>query len=322
MAVWRVDFGQPAQEAPMVTDVIKRLRDVFAFALLAVAASYLVSALSLLFSSSQIGEPFSYRAGLFGYLFTVPILLLSLVGAVLLAAGFGEPSRRAKVVVVAALTIGGSALLFGLICWVTSLGADNSFGPVLRDTKFASLLLALAKLGLLALVLVFAYAVLSRLPKRAPLTQQPWGGQQGYGPQPQYPGGQAYAPYAHPGQGYGPPPGTQPSWVQPPPQQHWAQPPDQAWSPPAPGHPPWGPPVESPQWGSPPVHPDWAGPTGSGAQTWGQPTPDQPGWGDYAAGTEPADHPTPPGATAADQVPAEPADPAGATPDEGAEPHS
>jgi lysylphosphatidylglycerol synthetase-like protein (DUF2156 family) len=109
----------------MVTDVVKRLRDVFAFALLGVAALYLLSALVLIFKSSQIGEPFSYRAGLYEYLFTVPILLLSLVGAVLLAAAFGEPSRRARVVALAALAIGGLALLFGLIYWVASLGSDG-----------------------------------------------------------------------------------------------------------------------------------------------------------------------------------------------------
>jgi hypothetical protein len=304
----------------MVTDVVKRLRDVFAFALLGVAGLYLLSALVLIFKSSQIGEPFSYRAGLYEYLFTVPILLLSLVGAVLLAAAFGEPSRRARVVVLAALVIGGLALLFGLICWVTSLGSNGlrvgqGFG--IAQVKFASLALALAKLGLLALILLFAYSVFSRLPRSARASQQTWGPQAGYGPQ-QYPGGQPYAPYGQPGQGYAPAPPGHPGWA-PQPEQQWAQPPEQAWPPPSPAQPPWGTPAEQQHWGAPPVQQEWAPPSGPGPQAWGQPTADQPGWGEYSSGSETPDHPPTPGATSADQVATDPLDPSTETPDDATE---
>jgi hypothetical protein len=304
----------------MVTDVVKRLRDVFAFALLGVAALYLLSALVLVFKSSQIGEPFSYRAGLYEYLFTVPILLLSLVGAVLLCAAFGEPSRRARIVVLAALAIGGLALLFGLICWATSLGSDGlRVGPGfgLAQVKFASLTLALAKLGLLALIVLFTYSVFSRLPKSVRASQQAWGPKAGYGPQ-QYPGAQPYAPYGQPGQGYAAvPPGHQ-GWA-PQPEPHWAQPPEQGWPPPPPAQPAWGTPAEQQHWGSPPVQQEWAPPAGPVPQAWGQPTSDQPGWGEYAAGTEPPDQPPTTGATAADQIATDPSDPSAETPDEATE---
>jgi hypothetical protein len=301
----------------MVTDVVKRLRDVFAFALLGVAALYLLSALVLIFKSSQIGEPFSYRAGLYEYLFTVPILLLSLVGAVLLAAAFGEPSRRARVVVLAALAIGGLALLFGLICWVTSLGSDGlragpGFG--IAQVKFASLALALAKLGLLALIMLFAYSVFSRLPRTAHGSQQPRRPQAGYGPQ-QYPGTQPYAPYGQPGQGYAPPPPGHPGWA-PQPEQQWAPPPEQGWPPPPPAQPAWGTPTEQQHWGSPPVQQEWAAPAGPGPQAWGQPTAEQPGWGEYPSGAETPEHPATTGATSADQVAADPSDPSTETPDQ------
>jgi hypothetical protein len=301
----------------MVTDVVKRLRDVFAFALLGVAALYLLSALVLIFKSSQIGEPFSYRAGLYEYLFTVPVLLLSLVGAVLLAAAFGEPSRHARVVVLAALAIGGLALLFGVICWVTSLGSNGlRVGPGfgIAQVKFASLALALAKLGLLALILLFAYSVFSRLPRTARASQQLWGPQAGYGPQP-YPGGQPYAPYGQPGQGYAPPPPGHPGWA-PQPEQHWAPPPEQGWPPPASAQPPWGTPAEQQHWGSPPGQQEWAAPAGPGPQAWGQPTADQPGWGEYPSGAEPPEHPPATGATSADRAAADTSDPATETPDE------
>jgi hypothetical protein len=305
----------------MVTDVVKRLRDVLAFALLGVAALYLLSALVLIFKSSQIGEPFSYRAGLYEYLFTVPILLLALVGAVLLAAAFSEPSRYARAVVLAALAIGGLALLFGLICWVTSLGSDNlrvGSGLGLAQVKFASLTLALAKLGLLALVLLFAYSLFSRLPRSVRAPQQPWGAPPGYGPQQQYPGGQPYAPYGQPGQGYAPPPAGQPGWA-PQPEQQWGQPPEQGWPPPAPAQPAWGGPPEQQHWGSPPVQQEWAPPPGSGPQAWGQPTPDQPGWGDYPSAAEPPDHARATGATAADQLAPDALDPSTEPPDEAPE---
>jgi hypothetical protein len=301
----------------MVTDVVKRLRDVFAFALLGVAALYLLSALVLIFKSSQIGEPFSYRAGLYEYLFTVPVLLLSLVGAVLLAAAFGEPSRHARVVVLAALAIGGLALLFGLICWVTSLGSNGlRVGPGfgIAQVKFASLALALAKLGLLALILLFAYSVFSRLPRNARASQQLWGPQAGYGPQP-YPGAQPYTPYGQPGQAYAPPPPGHPGWA-PQPEQHWAPPPEQGWPPPASAQPPWGTPAEQQHWGSPPVQQEWAAPAGPGPQAWGQPTADQPGWGEYPSGAEPPEHPPATGATSADRAAADASDPATETPDE------
>jgi hypothetical protein len=257
-------------------------------------------------------------------------------------------SRRARVVVLVALGIGGLAVLFAVICLVTAFGADTySFRPVsggvLGAGRIVRLLLGLAHLGFLALAMLFAFTIYSRLPRTVPASRQPWGGQQGYGPQPPYPGAQGYGPYGspgyaaqqpgggQPGQAYGPPPTGQPGWgVQP--DQRWPQPTSeqpgwghfpvaqQTWGPPPPDQSPWGAPAESPGWGPPspdqawgqppPEPPGWGQPPVPSEwepQTWGQPTAEQPGWG----------QPTASGATAFEEAPPEPIETAAPEPAEG-----
>jgi hypothetical protein len=195
----------------VVVDVVKKLRDVLACALLAVATLYLIGGLSLLFKSERdfggAGLPFSTRAGAFGYLFSHPILVLSLLAAVILAAGFGEASRYAKIVVLAALGIGSLSLLFAVICWLTAFGANDGlvsplFGGVVGAGKVVGSILGIAQLGVLALAMLFIFAVFQRLPKTGrSRRQQSWGEHQGYGgPQQGY--GQGYAPPGYAPQGY------------------------------------------------------------------------------------------------------------------------
>jgi hypothetical protein len=287
----------------VLTDAVKKLRDVLAFALLGVAALYLISGLSLLFKSeSDAGGPFSERAGWFGYLFTHPILVVSLVVAVLLVVGFGEVSRHAKVVVLGALGLGALSLLFAVICWVTSFAADDRsgfgalFGGVLGAGKIVGTFLGIAQLAFLALAVLFIGTVFQKFPRTARATSQQWGPQQGYGPQQPYPGSSGYGPYGQPGygqeqQGWGaappvptgyagapgagavgaPPYSEQQAWGQPPAEQAgWAQPP-------AGQSPGWGPPAAQ-QWGpAPSEQAAWPQP-GAEQQEWAPP-PDQPEWG-------------------------------------------
>jgi hypothetical protein len=282
----------------VLTDVVKKLRDVFAFALLGVAALYLISGLSLLFKSeSDAGGPFSARAGWFGYVFAHPILVVSLVAAVLLVVGFGEVSRSAKVVVLLALGLGALSLLFAVICWVTSFAADDHsgfgalFGGVLGAGKIVGVFLGIAQLAFLVLAVLFIGAVFLKFPRTARATSPQWGPQQGYGPQQPYPPGSAYGPYGQPGygqeqQGWAPggypgAPGAAAAGApQYPEQQGWGQPPaDQAgWAQPAAGQAPgWGPPAQQP-WGAPPAEqPSWGSSSGD-QQEWAPP-PDQPEWG-------------------------------------------
>ncbi len=204
----------------MVTEAIKKFRDIFAYGLLAVAALYLISALSLLFKSKDdVGLDFSGKAAVFGYLFAHPLLVLSLIAAVALAVGFGEASKNARIVTLVALGIAAVALLLGLICWFSGFGADDSdlnsvglFGGVFGAGKVVGIFLGLAQLLLLGLAAWFAYTALQSLPKTSGSTASAWGQPQGYG------GQQAYG---------------QPSWGQQssgyPAQPGWGQPGQQGW---------------------------------------------------------------------------------------------
>src|SRR5207342_2281443 len=86
---------------PVVSDATKKYREIFAYGLLGIAALYFISGLSLLFKSGDDlgGATFSDKAALFGYLFSSPLLVLSLFGAVLLVTAWGENSKNAKAVV-------------------------------------------------------------------------------------------------------------------------------------------------------------------------------------------------------------------------------
>lgn len=233
----------------MVTEATKKFRDVFAYGLLAVAALYLLSGLSLLFKSAEDSGPFSERAALFGHVFTHPLLVLSVLGAVLLAGGFGSASRNAKTIVTAALAIAGAALLLALMCWFSGFGVDSdggleSFGGVLGAGKIVSILLGLAQLLLLALTTFFAFTGFRSLSQSAPQagpTSPGWGqdtGRQGTGPRygqspgyvqgateagaGQWPSQSAYGD-SQAGHGYPPPPNTPSTWTHNPQQQQQQQ---------------------------------------------------------------------------------------------------
>ena len=194
----------------MITDATKKFREIFAYALLGVAALYFISGLSLLFKSEEDfgGAAFADRAATVGYLFTHPILVVSLAVAVALVAGFSEASKNAKVVVMAALGIGGLSLLFALISWFSAFGADSEgglevFNGVFGAGKLVGILLGLAQLLFLGLVVFFAFSLLRAFPKTAPSSQ--WG-QPGYGQQGGQTWGQQDQGYQQPGgqpQSYG-----------------------------------------------------------------------------------------------------------------------
>ncbi len=232
----------------MVTEATKKFRDVFAYGLLGVAALYLLSGLSLLFMSEDEVGPFSQRAALFGHVFTHPLLVLSLLGAVLLAVGFGAASKNAKLIVAAAMAIAATALLFALISWFSGFSSVEAFGGVLGAGKVVSILLGLAQLLMLGLTAFFAYTAFQSLPKAASkTTDTAWsqgGGQpgqgylpgQGYAPNQGYGQGPGYGPgaaqggqwqtqqgYVEPQQGYGYQSPAQPTWEQAPAQPTYPQ---------------------------------------------------------------------------------------------------
>lgn len=231
----------------MLTEAIRKFRDIFAYGLLGVAALYLISGLSLLFKSENLVGPFSGRAALFGHLFTHPLPVFSLLAAVVLAVGVGSVSENAKLIVTVALGIASAALLFALISWFSAFGVDSAggfgseaFGGVLGAGKIVSILLGLAQLLMLGLTAFFAFTVLQSVPKTAPTTSdttwnqasgQPAQSYQGYVPNQAYGQGPVYGQAAAQGQwqpqpGYGDPQAG-PAY-QPPPQPVWEQPPGQS----------------------------------------------------------------------------------------------
>jgi hypothetical protein len=293
----------------VVTDALKKYREIFAYGLLAVAALYLISGLSLLFKSENgLGVDFSAKAAAFGYVFAHPILVLSVVGAVALAVGFGEVTRNARIIVLAALAIAGVALLLALITFFASFGADDSgfaaslFGGVIGAGRIVGMLLGLAQLLLLGLAAWFAITALRALPRTSPRAAS-WGQPQGY------PGAQGYG---QPGwgqqdttygqqQGWGPQPA--PGWPAGPGtgatavggaatgwgEQYQGQPAsawgnaESAYTGLTEGQPPWGDPGRTPQqWTAP--HPS------AGGQQWAPPEPGHPAerHGSTAAAADPS----------------------------------
>lgn len=295
----------------MVTEATKKYREVFAYGLLGVAALYFISGLSLLFKSEEdSGLAFTGRAGAFGYLFAHPLLVIALVGAVALVSGFGEASKNAKAVVLAALGIGGISALFALISWLSAFGADtDTFGPsgifggVLLAGKIVGIFLGLAQLIFLGLALFFAWSVFERFPKPVKATQpQQWGQQGGYGQQQGW-GQQAPtdAGYGQPQQGWGQNQGwgqqpnpSDPAYGQP--QQSWGQ--DYgAGGPAAAGSTGWGDQSEAQaehqghpaaNWEGQPAQQTWGQPTEQEQPTWAPPAETQQSWGQPA---EPAAEP-------------------------------
>ncbi len=286
----------------MVTEATKKFREIFAYALLAVAALYVVAGLSLLFKSEEdFGAGFPERAAIVGYVFSHPILVLSLAAAVALVVGWGQASKNAKVVVLAALAIGAVALLFAIISWFSAFGADSGlgsevFGGVFGAGKIVGIFLGLAQLIFLALTVFFAFTALQSLPKAAGANQ--WN-QQGYGQQ---------QTWGQPDQGYG----QQQAWGQPQQQQGWGshavggstaagwsdqpQVPEQqgqpasSWDQSSTGQQSWSQ-QEQPGWSQHPDQPAWGQQEQSSwAQQAGQPVADasQPPAGSHAQSAEPA----------------------------------
>lgn len=177
----------------MITDALKKFREIFAYVLLVVAALYVISGLSLLLKSKDDigGLGFSGKAATFGYLFTHPVVIFCLIAAVALVVGFGAVTKHARIVVLVALAIAGIALLLALVSWFSSFGADDNFGSgpfggVLGAGKIVGILLGLAHLLLLGLTAWFAFTVFKALPKSAPQSATSWGQPQGYGAAPGY----------------------------------------------------------------------------------------------------------------------------------------
>ena len=156
----------------MVSDATKKYREIFAYGLLGVAALYFIGGLSLLFKSGDDlgGAGFADKSALFGYVFTHPLLVISLFGAVALATAWEDNSKNAKTIVLVALGIGALSLLLALICWLAAFGADTEtgsfvFNGVFGAGKVVGIFLGLAQLGLLGLVEFYAIDRLPDLPE-------------------------------------------------------------------------------------------------------------------------------------------------------------
>jgi hypothetical protein len=279
------------EEAVVVTQVAKQYREQMAVALLVVALIYLGSGLGLLFKSydnTSIG--FADKSALDGYVFTHPVLVASLVIAVLLVAVWGDPSRHARTIALAAVGIGAVALVFAVITWIAAFSADEnrafSFTGILGAGKVVGALVGAAQIALLVLALFFAGMALQALPVPVRATSQ-WGqyNQPGWGPAPDWQqqgqwAGQHHEQYLQhqqqqqQQQQYGQQP---PPWGAP--QGPWGQPGTWAgWQPQQPQQPPgWGHPSEQawqhPGYGSQQSPPD-AAPTQAYEQPAAEAAPD------------------------------------------------
>ncbi|MGH3471136.1 MAG: hypothetical protein ACRDPG_03695 [Nocardioidaceae bacterium] len=293
----------------MVTETTKKFRDAISYCLLAAAALYFISGLSLLFKSADAtgGATFADKAALYGHVFLSPVVVVSLVGAVLVAV-MAEASKNARTIVLAALGLAGINFLLGLICWLAGFGSDigtasgSSLGLVFGVEgvqgagKIVGIFLGLGSLLFLGAAGFYVYTVLQGLPATAPAAAPAgqWGGQSagwgqsGYGQEAGY-SQQGWATSQDPGYGQ-PPAGAAEGWGDPHQGQSaaaWGQPVEQsgqqAWGQPA--EQAWGQQVEQQSWGQPAGQqgePAWGRP--AEASTWGQPT-EQPSWG------QPADQP-------------------------------
>jgi hypothetical protein len=242
----------------VVTQVAKQYREQMAVALLAVAVIYLGSGLGLLFKSYEnLSIGFADKSALDGYVFTHPVLVASLVIAVLLVAVWGEPSRHARTIVLAAVGIGAVALVFAVITWIAAFSADEArafaFTGILGAGKVVGAFVGVADIVLLVLALFFAGMALQALPAPARATGQ-WGqygqyNQAGWGPAPDWQqqgqwSAQQYQQYQQQQQQQPPPwASSQSPWGQPAhwtggqPQQPpgWGHPSEQGWQHPGPG---------------------------------------------------------------------------------------
>jgi hypothetical protein len=287
----------------VVTETTKKLREPIAIGLMAVAVLYFVSGISLLFKSrDDIGFDFSGRAALDGHVFADPVVVISLAVAVLLVTSWGEASRDARTIVLAALVIGALCLVFAVVSWVASLSSEqvSAYGGVNGAGRIVGIFLGLAQISFLALAVTYVATVFQSFPKSVRATQQwdhqQWGQQQ-WGQQPQWQQQQWSQPPPQQGWGqqpqqWGQPPQQQQAWSEP--QQQWGQPQQQAWGE-APGNAPppgsgWGgpasaPPVQS-NWGQTAEQPGWTPPSDPTPSAWSAPETSSPSPA-HAAWSEP-----------------------------------
>jgi hypothetical protein len=254
----------------VVTQVAKQYREQIAVALLAVAVVYLGCGLGLLFKSYDNSSiDFAAKSAADGYVFSHPVVVACIGLAVLLVAGWGEPSAHARTLVLAAVGIGALALVFALITWIAGFSSEEigTFAGVQGAGKIVGAFLGLAQIALLVLALFFAGIAMQALPRPVQAGRH-WGApyQPGWGPGQDW---QAYGDW--PGSGYpgqGQHPGQQAPWASPP--GEWGQPPG------------WQHPGQTPAWGQ----------SGPPDQGWQQPPP---GWqppAEYDAPTEAYERPT------------------------------
>ena len=185
----------------MVTDSVKKYRDIVAIGLLAAVALEVVLTFALLlkdvdeiYGGSSADTGFAFKSALLTSSFVNPILLLLVAIAVALVVHLGEPSKLARVVTIAALALLGLMILLGLITWVAALTADEVdrfFGSFAGFTLAGKVTGSLAMLGLFllaAVAVLYVFSALRGLPARVkaqPQDQQQWGGQPGqWGGQP------------------------------------------------------------------------------------------------------------------------------------------
>lgn len=282
----------------MVTDATRKFREPIAFGLIAVAGLWFIAGLGLLFKHAGVG--FATKAALVGGVFEAPAPVLSLVIAVLLVTRYGEPSSKARIVVLAALGIVGLDLLFGVITFLAQFGAGQSLGVfgINLAGKVVGTIVGVAELTLLAIAAGYLVTAFQGLPAPARAAQRQWdAGYGGHSPAQQSSGSPLG--WAQPGQGY-PPQYGQPQYGQPqygqpqygqpqygPPQPAQPQYGQQAWGQPAPAWP------QQPQggWGQQ-GQPQWSENPAPEPSTWVQPaptygaeptsfvdTPADPGWG-------------------------------------------
>ncbi|MEV4706567.1 hypothetical protein [Actinoplanes sp. NPDC049316] len=256
---------QPQPGRP-VAPVIRPLRDLAAYALVAAPAVWLFVAIIRLIPS-EVGQDFLTRVqnSFYGYV-NVEIIAMPLA-AVLLATLVEPRHRHARLITVVALVeyavAGFFAVVFGFLIAVVNLAGFSV------RVAFEELLVRAAWLAVFAVAAYAVFAIWRALfstpkPQQQPGMYgqpQPWGqqpqwGQPGYPPpapgyaQPGQPHpGQAQPGQAHPGQAQ--PGQPQPGQPQPGQPQGWGQP--SAWGTPPPAQPASAPPVFAPPASAPPA---------------------------------------------------------------------